>query len=194
MRLLTAVAAAVSTSYVAAAGLRALDGSLVGGLRLGQIMPFVIGHRGIPSVYPENTMISFQAALQAGVDGIESDLHLTQDNVLVLLHDDTLDRTTNCTGYVWNYTLAQLASCNANYPSIYGDKWAFQPIPTFESVVQLIADAGIFFVLDLKAEAILGSFVSARRHGLAVWMLRCDCAWWCLTIGIAAAAGRRTLR
>lgn len=152
-------ALAVAGATVAAANLRALDGSAVG-LRSGQIMPFVIGHRGIPSVYPENTMISFQAALQAGVDGIESDLHLTLDKQLVLLHDDTLDRTTNCTGYVWDYTLAQLSSCNANYPSIYGDKWGFQPIPTFESVVQLIAEAGVFFVLDLKAEAILGSYVS----------------------------------
>lgn len=120
----------------------------------GTLFPAVIGHRGIPSVYPENTLISFQAALDAGVDGIESDLHWTADNPpqLVLLHDDTLERTTNCTGFVWNYTLAQLASCNANYASVFGDKFGFQPIPTFESIVALVAKKQVGFVLDLKAD------------------------------------------
>jgi Glycerophosphoryl diester phosphodiesterase family len=121
----------------------------------GQLFPFVIGHRGIPSVYPENTVISFQAAVAAGVDGVESDLHFTKDNVLVLIHDDTLERTTNCTGYVWDYTLAQLSSCNANYPSVYGDKYGFVPIPTFESLVKLIAENNVSFLLGALANTSL---------------------------------------
>lgn len=123
------------------------------------IMPRAVGHRGIPAVYPENTKISFVAALAAGADGIESDLHLTADNVLVLIHDATLDRTTNCTGYVKNYTLAELASCNANYAAVFGNQWGFQPIPTFEEIVVLVAEAQAFFVLDLKEGALLGQYI-----------------------------------
>jgi hypothetical protein len=68
------------------------------------VMPAVVGHRGIPAIFPENTMISFRAALEAGADGIESDLHLTADKVLVLLHDDTLNRTTVSTLTLWMLT------------------------------------------------------------------------------------------
>jgi glycerophosphoryl diester phosphodiesterase len=132
----------------------ALRDSIVGGLTL----PLAIGHRGLSAQYPENTLISFAAALAAGADGIEGDLHLTQDGVIVLIHDDTLDRTTNCTGRVDAHTLAQLASCNANYKAVFGDKFGFVPIPLFEEVVALISQPqyDAFWVLDLKQDLKLG--------------------------------------
>lgn len=70
--------------------------SFRGNIRPATALPMIIGHRGLLSKYPENTLISFQAALDAGADGIEGDLHLTQDGVIVMMHDDTLDRTTKC--------------------------------------------------------------------------------------------------
>ena len=111
------------------------------------------------SLYPENTYISFAAALAAGADGIEGDLHETSDGVIVLIHDDTLDRTTNCTGPVATRTLAELASCSAGYPSIFGNKFGFVPIPLFEEVVALISQPqyDAFWVLDLKADLKLGA-------------------------------------
>ena len=149
-RALLALAAAAAAS----ARLRVRD-SIVGGLTL----PLAIGHRGLSSLYPENTVISFAAALAAGADGIEGDLHLTSDGVIVLMHDDTLDRTTNCTGRVDNHTLAELASCSAGYPAIFGSKFGFVPIPLFEEVVALISQPqyDAFWVLDLKQDLKLGA-------------------------------------
>ena len=105
--------------------------------------------------------MAFSAALAAGADGIEGDLHLTSDGVIVLMHDDTLDRTTNCSGRIDNHTLAELASCNAGYPAIFGDKFGFVPIPLFEEVVALISQPqyDAFWVLDLKADLKLGKLI-----------------------------------
>ena len=67
-----------------------------------------IGHRGAKGHAPENTLISFQTAMDLGVDGIELDVHLTSDNHLVVIHDDTLDRTTSGTGMANSFTLREL--------------------------------------------------------------------------------------
>lgn len=123
-------------------------------------MPLTIAHRGLSGIYPENTMISFRAALEAGADGLEGDLRYTSDNQIILLHDDTLDRTTNCTGPVSNRTYASLANCNANYASVFGNKYGFVPIPLFSEVVELISvEYDAFWVLDLKVEG-LGALIA----------------------------------
>ena len=61
---------------------------------------FVAAHRGWSEIYPENTMIAFEKALEIGVDQLETDVHVTKDGHLVLIHDTTVDRTTNKTGKV----------------------------------------------------------------------------------------------
>ncbi len=63
----------------------------------------IIGHRGARGIEPENTIRSFQKAIALGVDYIECDVHLTKDKHIVLIHDHTLDRTTNATGNVSDY-------------------------------------------------------------------------------------------
>ena len=140
---------------VVAAQAAPLRDSIQGGLTL----PLAIGHRGLSASYPENTFISFSAALAAGADGIEGDLHLTKDGEIVLIHDDTLDRTTNCTGRVDAHTLAELASCNANYAAVFGNKFGFVPLPRFEEVVALISQPQYeaFWVLDLKQDLKMGA-------------------------------------
>ena len=62
--------------------------------------PLLIGHRGYPALCPENTLASFEGAMQAGCDMIELDVTLTKDRKVVVIHDDTLDRTTNGKGPV----------------------------------------------------------------------------------------------
>ncbi len=92
--------------------------------------PFLhIGHRGAPALEPENTLRSFRRAIQYKVDMIECDAHLTKDNKVIIMHDDTLDRTTKGKGKISNYTLKQLQSIRTK------DK--FQPIPTAEQVIKL---------------------------------------------------------
>jgi glycerophosphoryl diester phosphodiesterase len=76
-------------------------------------VPLVGGHRGNPAEHPENTLASFRSAIELGVDMIECDVHLSADGELVVIHDHTLDRTTDATGLVAQRTLAELRRLDA---------------------------------------------------------------------------------
>lgn len=73
----------------------------------------VLGHRGYRARYPENTMLSFQKALELGVDMIEMDVRLSSDGVPVVIHDARLERTTNGSGFVSGHTLKELRELDA---------------------------------------------------------------------------------
>lgn len=73
----------------------------------------VAGHRGNPSAAPENTMVSFQSAVDAGVDMLELDIQMTKDKKLILMHNFTVDNTTNGSGAVKDLTLAQIRTLDA---------------------------------------------------------------------------------
>ena len=74
---------------------------------------YVAAHRGWSTVYPENTMEAFRAAIDLGVDQIETDVRVTRDGELVLIHDETVDRTTNGSGRVIDMTLSELKALDA---------------------------------------------------------------------------------
>ena len=103
-------------------------------------------HRGASGCYPENTLLSMRKAIEWGTDFIEFDLRATKDGVPVLLHDSTLDRTSNLKGRPEDYTLAQLKEGNFSYylfgPAFNEGKKAEKPvyasmeIPTFEEVLR----------------------------------------------------------
>ncbi|MBY0277501.1 glycerophosphodiester phosphodiesterase [Candidatus Binatia bacterium] len=106
-----------------------------------------IGHRGASGYAPEHTLASYDLALQMGADYIEQDLQLTSDGVLVVLHDETLDRTArgeaeNCTGLVSSKTLAQIKTCdvgswfNDAHPDLARPDYVGQRIPTLEELFQ----------------------------------------------------------
>ena len=67
-----------------------------------------IGHRGAKGHQPENTLISFQKAIDLKVDGIELDVHLSSDGEIIVIHDETIDRTTNGKGFVNHFTASEL--------------------------------------------------------------------------------------
>ena len=73
----------------------------------------ITGHRGAANLVAENTLLSMQTAIDLGVDQIETDVHLTKDQQLVIMHDQTVDRTTNGTGRVAESTLAQIKRLDA---------------------------------------------------------------------------------
>jgi len=75
----------------------------------------VSAHRGGSAYAPENTMLAERNAVRVGADQLETDTQLTSDGALVLIHDATLDRTTDCTGNVIDHTLAQVRACDAAY-------------------------------------------------------------------------------
>jgi glycerophosphoryl diester phosphodiesterase len=78
-------------------------------------VPTVIGHRGCAGEAPENTLLSFARALEAGAQILESDVHLTRDGVPVLLHDEVVDRTTDGRGRIAELTLAELRALDAGH-------------------------------------------------------------------------------
>jgi glycerophosphoryl diester phosphodiesterase len=75
--------------------------------------PLLGGHRGNPAEHPENTLASFRSAIELGVEIIECDVHLSSDGELVVIHDHTLDRTTDGAGLVFQYELAELRALDA---------------------------------------------------------------------------------
>jgi glycerophosphoryl diester phosphodiesterase len=96
--------------------------------------PFmVIAHRGASSYAPENTLAAFDLALQMGARHIELDVDLTSDGHIVVIHDDTVDRTTSGSGPVTSHTLAALQGFDAG--SWFGARFAGERIPTFDEVL-----------------------------------------------------------
>ena len=77
--------------------------------------PVVIAHQGGDGLRPSNTMAAFEHAVELGVDVLEMDIHSTKDGVLVVIHDATIDRTTNGTGRVQDFTFAELQTLDAGY-------------------------------------------------------------------------------
>jgi len=96
--------------------------------------PLVIGHRGASAYAPENTLAAFRLALEQGADGIELDAKLTADGHIVVIHDQTVDRTTGGSGKVREKTLAELRALDAG--GWYHPFFAGERIPTLEEVLE----------------------------------------------------------
>jgi len=93
------------------------------------VKQLIIGHRGAAGLAPENTLKSFQLALDLGLDAVECDIHTTKDKQLVVIHDNTLERTTNGKGWVVEHTLKQLKILDAGKG---------EQIPSFKDVYDLV--------------------------------------------------------
>lgn len=109
---------------------------LFGGLRAPGDAAFVAGHRGDRTVAPENTMPALQAALDGPMTFIETDIQLSKDGVPVLMHDAFLNRTTNGTGRVSDFTLRQLQTLDAG--AWFSPAFARTKIPTLESLLSAL--------------------------------------------------------
>lgn len=90
----------------------------------------IYAHRGVSAHLPENTLAAFSKAIELGADGIELDVHLSADNIPVVIHDDTADRTTNGTGSIAEFSAAQLGLLDAG---------GGQGVPTLAAVLALAA-------------------------------------------------------
>lgn len=97
--------------------------------------PLFVGHRGYPARFPENTLASFEGAMQAGCDMIELDVTLTRDRQMVVIRDDTLDRTTSGRGAVRAHTLAAITRLDAG--SWFDSRFASERVPELWEVIQL---------------------------------------------------------
>ena len=99
--------------------------------------PILLAHRGLVQHAPENTLPSFAAAIELGLS-IELDVYQTRDAHLVVIHDKTLDRTTNGTGEVTEMTLAEIRKLDAG--SWFNPRFAGEKVPTLEEVFKLVRD------------------------------------------------------
>ncbi len=116
----------------------------------------VIGHRGASAYYPENTMAAFEAAYEMGAEMIELDILLSKDGVPVVIHDETLDRTTNGAGKVADYTLTELQKLDAGL--WFGREHAGEQIPTLEEVLGFAKDR-ITLNIEIKTEAVTDEYL-----------------------------------
>ncbi len=111
-------------------------------------VPTVIGHRGAAGTAPENTLAGFREAAQLGARWVEFDVHLSADGVPVLMHDDTIDRTTDGEGPVGGRNLDDLRMLDAG--RWFDDRHAGEPIPALEEVIALLASLGLGADVEIK--------------------------------------------
>jgi glycerophosphoryl diester phosphodiesterase len=109
----------------------------------------VFGHRGAKAYAPMNTLPAFELAFQQGADGIELDVHFSKDRELVIIHDFTVDATTNGHGRVRNMTLAQLIELDAG--SWFGEAFQGVCIPTLGEVFKAVGKK-LFINVEIKVE------------------------------------------
>jgi glycerophosphoryl diester phosphodiesterase len=120
----------------------------------------IIGHRGASAYAPEHTFAAYDMALDLGADYLEQDLQMTKDGVLVVLHDETLDRTTGgtCRGRVIDHTWDEIRDCdvgswfNEANPERARPEYAGQRIPTLEQVLARYAGRASFYIETKKPE------------------------------------------
>ena len=112
------------------------------------ILPKLIGHRGVKNLKPENTLESIRTAFDLGLECVEIDVKVSKDNIPLLLHDDTLDRTTNGSGLVCNFTFDQINHLDAGY-YFYNSKTDIK-VPSLSSVLDLIKRKQKYLNIELK--------------------------------------------
>lgn len=104
----------------------------------------VAAHRGDCYNYYENTMTAFEASLQEGVDMIEFDVHLTKDGELIVMHDNSVDRTTDGKGLIESFTLEEMLNLNA------GNKNQVEKVPTFTEFIEWASKTGVYLNIEIK--------------------------------------------
>ncbi|HET8958749.1 MAG TPA: glycerophosphodiester phosphodiesterase family protein [Microcella sp.] len=111
-------------------------------------VPLTAAHRGDPVAAPENTVPAIRAAINGGADIVEFDLQLTRDGHAVVMHDDTVDRTTDGEGRVSRHTLDEIRALDAG--SWFGDAWRGTRVPTAEEALSPFRDVDTTALVEFK--------------------------------------------
>ena len=123
------------------------------------------GHRGAYSHAPENTLTGFQMAADMGADGVEFDIQLTRDGEIVVIHDETIDRTSDGSGWVKDLTLSQLKKQNFNKRGI--TQPFFMEIPTLTEVFGLIKQTHLKMNVEFKTGVIRYEGIESKALDMA---------------------------
>lgn len=121
--------------------------------------PLIEAHRGDSSTYPENTLSAFRGAVLSGADSIELDTHLSADGVWVVMHDVTLERTTDGTGDIRALPYSAIACLDAGRWK--SPRFAGERVPTLDDALRLARDSGVPLNVELKTSSV------GREHGRA---------------------------
>ena len=107
----------------------------------------VLAHRGASGYAPENTLPAFQRAIEQKADGFELDVQMTKDGEIVVIHDETIDRTSDGKGWVKDYTLAELRKFNYNKTH---PEYEHADIPTMREVFELVKPTNLVINIEIK--------------------------------------------
>lgn len=110
----------------------------------------IFAHRGSSGMYPENTLVAFEAAKQLKIEGIELDVHLSKDGELMVIHDESVNRTTNGQGFVKDMSIDELRLLDAG--SWKGSEYSGQRIPFLSEVLNLFQDTHHVINIELKSD------------------------------------------
>ncbi len=105
----------------------------------------ILGHRGAAGTSPENTLLSFARGLELGVDGFEFDVQLSRDGEVVICHDERVDRTSDGSGWVKDFTLPELKKLNFG---VQFNKYA--PIPTLVELLEMLKGKSLLLNVEIK--------------------------------------------
>ena len=115
----------------------------------------IVAHRGLPALYPENTLEGIQQAVAAGARAVEFDVQLTGDGVPVLFHDVSLERMCAVSGRILETSYAELKGLSAFFPGRFGDTYAGTPVPTLKEAMELLLPYDrVTPCIELKTESI----------------------------------------
>lgn len=109
--------------------------------------PLIMAHRGASAILPENTLTAFERAVADGADVLETDLHFTKDDEIVLVHDDTLDRTVEAMGLIRDFTLGEIKQFKIR--QLPSPEKEIERVPTLKELIEL-TEAKIPLALELK--------------------------------------------
>lgn len=136
--------------------------------------PLIIAHRGASALAPENTLPAFAAAIAQGADGIELDVQMTRDGEVVVIHDETVGRTTDGRGRVSDLTLDALRRLDAGswfnraYPRRARSEYVGLKVPTLDEVLAMVRPTPLILCIELKPQRervaqMIGATLSAVR-------------------------------
>lgn len=142
--------ASLVIAFLGATPARVSATELLGAARAAGDEAFIASHRGGGATAPENTLPAISAALAGGFDYVEVDVALTADRQAVLMHDATVDRTTDGSGRLSDLTLAQVQSLDAG--SWFAPEYTGTRVPTFAEFLDVLASSGNRAIVELKGE------------------------------------------
>lgn len=133
-------------------------------------MPLILAHRGANKRAPQNTIPAFKSAIEHGADGVEFDVQMTSDGVLVICHNFTVDETSNGTGYVHEHTFEELRALD--FGSWFSDEFKGTLIPTLDETLDTVKDMTVINIEikrpqpETKKEVVHKTIAAVRAHGL----------------------------